>query len=194
MNDTSTKVFIALAKIAEVGFQTCYKNEREPTKTLNEFLRKKSGCYYYNWFCLNFKLTKEDLEKLSAPNISVGEYHKDATIITIQANSFKCSFEIHCVYGLLEKFARLAREEKIMSNAEIKRLTTFTKTFTAETKQKEVKQEVKQETKKPVIIAVNVPKVEQPKQTNNNPYNSDYVAMLAAQLSKLMNNYSSVPF
>ena len=194
MNDTSTKVFMALAKIAEVGFQACYKNENEPTKTLNELLRKKSGCYYFNWFCLNFKLTKEDLEKLSAPNISVGEYHKDATIINIQANSFKCSFEIHCVYGLLEKFARLAREEKIMSNAEIKRLTTFTKTFAAETKQKEVKQEVKQETKKPVIIAVNVQKAEQPKQANNNPYNSDYVAMLAAQLSKLMSNYSSVPF
>ena len=193
MNDTSTKVFIALAKIAEVGFQTCYKNEREPTKTLNELLREKSGCYYFNWFCLNFKLTKEDLEKLSAPNISVGEYHKDATIITIQANSFKCSFEIHCVYGLLEKFARLAREEKIMSNAEIKRMTTFSKTFSAETKQEEVKQEIKQEVKKPVIIAVNVSKVEQPKQTNNNPYNSDYAAMLAAQLSRLM-NYNSVPF
>ena len=193
MNDTSTKVFMALAKIAEAGFQACYKNEREPTKTLNELLRKKSGCYYFNWFCLNFKLTKEDLEKLSDKSISVGEYHKDATIITIQANSFKCSFEIHCVYGLLEKFARLAREEKIMSNAEIKRMTTFTKTFSAETKQEEVKQEIKQEVKQPVVIAVNVPKVEQPKQTNNNPYNSDYVAMLAAQLSKLMNNYS-VPF
>ena len=193
MNDTSTKVFMALAKIAEVGFQTCYKNKNEPTKNLNELLRKKSGCYYYNWFCLNFKLTKEDLEKLSDKSISVGEYHKDATIITIQANSFKCSFEIHCVYGLLEKFARLAREEKIMSNAEIKRMTTFAKTFAAETKQEGVKQEIKQEVKQPVIIAVNVPKVEQPKQTNNNPYNSDYVAMLAAQLSKLMNNYS-VPF
>ena len=193
MNDTSTKVFMALAKIADAGFQACYKNEREPTKTLNELLRKKSGCYYYNWFCLNFKLTKEDLEKLSDKSISVGEYHKDATIITIQANSFKCSFEIHCVYGLLEKFARLAREEKIMSNAEIKRMTTFTKTFAAETKQEEVKQEIKQEVKQPVIIAVNVQKVEQPKQTNNNPYNSDYVAMLAAQLSKLMSNYS-VPF
>lgn len=192
MNDTSTKVFMALAKIADAGFQACYKNEREPTKTLNELLRKKSGCYYFNWFCLNFKLTKEDLEKLSGKSISVGEYHGDATIITIQANSFKCSFEINCVYGLLEKFARLAREEKIMSNAEIKRLTTFTKTFAAETKQ-EAKQEVKQEVKKPVIIAVNVPKAEQPKQTNNNPYNSDYVAMLAAQLSKLMSNYS-VPF
>ena len=193
MNDTSTKVFIALAKIADAGFQACYKNEREPTKTLNELLRKKSGCYYYNWFCLNFKLTKEDLEKLSDKSISVGEYHKDATIITIQANSFKCSFEIHCVYGLLEKFARLAREEKIMSNAEIKRMTTFTKTFAAETKQEEVKQEIKQEVKQPVIIAVNVQKAEQPKQANNNPYNSDYVAMLAAQLSKLMDNYS-VPF
>ena len=192
MNDTSTKVFMALAKIADAGFQACYKNEREPTKTLNELLRKKSGCYYFNWFCLNFKLTKEDLEKLSDKSISVGEYHGDATIITIQANSFKCSFEINCVYGLLEKFARLAREEKIMSNAEIKRLTTFTKTFAAETKQ-EAKQEVKQEVKKPVIIAVNVPKAEQSKQTNNNPYNSDYAAMLAAQLSKLMSNYS-VPF
>ena len=97
------------------------------------------------------------------------------------------------MYGLLEKFARLAREEKIMSNAEIKRMTTFSKTFAAETKQEEVKQEIKQEVKKPVIIAVNVPKVEQPKQTNNNPYNSDYAALLAAQLSRLMNNYS-VPF
>ena len=193
MNDTSTKVFMALAKIADAGFQACYKNEREPTKTLNELLRKKSGCYYFNWFCLNSKLTKEDLEKLSDKSISVGEYYGDATIITIQANSFKCSFEINCVYGLLEKFARLAREEKIMSNAEIKRLTTFTKTFAAETKQEEIKQEVKQEVKKPVIIAVNVPKAEQPKQANNNPYNSNYVAMLAAQLSKLMSNYS-VPF
>ena len=193
MNDTSTKVFMALAKIADVGFQACYKNEREPTKTLNELLRKKSGCYYFNWFCLNFKLTKEDLEKLSDKSISVGEYHKDATIITIQANSFKCSFEIHCVYGLLEKFARLAREEKILKSSEIKARCTFSKTFAAETKNKEVKEEIKQEVKKPVIIAVNVPKAEQPKQTNNNPYNSDYVAMLAAQLSKLMSNYS-VPF
>ena len=194
MNDTSTKVFMALAKIAEVGFQACYKNENEPTKNLNELLRKKSGCYYFNWFCLNSKLTKEDLDKLSAPSISVGEYHGDATIITIRANSFKCSFEIHCVYGLLEKFARLAREEKIMSNAEIKRLTTFTKTFAAETKHEDIKQEIKQETNKPVIIAVNVSKVEQPKQTNNNPYNSDYAAMLAAQLREMMMNYSIVPF
>lgn len=193
MNDTSTKVFMALAKIADAGFQACYKNENEPTKNLNELLRKKSGCYYFNWFCLNSKLTKEDLEKLSDKSISVGEYHGDATIITIQANSFKCSFEIHCVYGLLEKFARLAREEKIISNAEIKRLTTFSKTFAAETEQKEVKQEIRQEVKKPVIIAVNVPKAEQPKQANNNPYNSDYAAMLAAQLSKLLSNYS-VPF
>ena len=193
MNDTSTKVFLALAKIADAGFQACYKNEREPTKTLNELLRKKSGCYYYNWFCLNFNMTKEDLEKLSDKSISVGEYHKDATIITIQANSFKCSFEIHCVYGLLEKFARLAREEKILKSSEIKARCTFSKTFAAETKQEEVKQEIKQEVKQPVIIAVNVPKAEQPKQTNNNPYNSDYAAMLAAQLSKLL-NYSSVPF
>ena len=37
MNDTSTKVFIALAKIADVGFQACYKNEQEPTKLLTNF-------------------------------------------------------------------------------------------------------------------------------------------------------------
>ena len=184
MNDTSTKVFIALAKIAEVGFQTCYKNEREPTKTLNELLRKKSGCYYFNWFCLNSKLTKEDLEKLSDKSISVGEYHKDATIITIQANSFKCSFEIHCVYGLLEKFARLAREEKILKSSEIKARCTFSKIFSSDTKKQD--EEVKQEVKKPVVIAVNVQKPEQPKQTNNNPYNSDYAAMLAAQLREMM--------
>ena len=40
--------------------------------------------------------------------------------------------------------------------------------------------------KEPVIIAVNVTKVEQPKQTSNNPYNSDYAALLAAQLREMM--------
>ena len=193
MNDTSTKVFLALSKIADVVFKACYTIKDEPKKSINELLQKKSRCYYSNWLSLHCKLKKEHLEVIQDPNVSVGEFDNDFTMITIKANSFECSFRLCCVYSLLAKFAKLAREEKVLSNAEIKRLTTFTKTFAAETKQEEVKQEIKQETKKPVIIAVNVPKVEQPKQTNNNPYNSDYAAMLAAQLSKLMSNYS-VPF
>ena len=125
--------------------------------------------------------------------ISAGEFFDGNTEITIKVNSFQCTFGVHNIFGLLVKFARLAREEKILKSSEIKALCTFSKTFAAETKQEEAKQEIKQEVKQPVIIAVNVPKVEQPKQANNNPFNSDYVAMLAAQLSKLMNNYS-VPF
>ena len=188
MNDTSTKVFLALQRIAIGVFADCYINKDQKTITANELLQKKA----HYWVCFD-EVKKETLDRLNDKEISVGEFFEGNTEITIKVNSFQCTFGVHNIFGLLVKFARLAREETIMRNAEIKRMTTFTKTFAAETKQKEVKQEVKQETKKPVIIAVNVPKVEKPKQTNNNPYNSDYVAMLAAQLSKLMNNYS-VPF
>ena len=181
MNDTSTKVFLALQRIAVGVFADCYINKDQKTITANELLQKKA----HYWVCFD-EVKKETLDRLNDKEISVGEFFDGNTEVTIKVNSFQCTFGVHNAFGLLVKFARLAREEKIMSNAEIKRMTTFSKTFSAETKQKEVKQEVKQETKKPVIIAVNVQKPEQPKQTNNNPYNSDYAAMLTAQLREMM--------
>ena len=180
MNDTSTKVFLALQRIAMQVFADCYVNKDQKTITANELLQKKARY----WVCFD-EVKKETLDRLNDKEISVGEFFEGNTEITIKVNSFECTFGVHNVFGLLVKFARLAREERILKSSDIKTRCTFSKTFAAETKQKEVKQ--------PVIIAVNVSKVEQPKQTNNNPYNSDYAAMLAAQLSKLMNNYS-VPF
>ena len=188
MNDTSTKVFLALQKVAMCVFADCYTNKDQKTITANELLQKKA----HYWVCFD-EVKKEALDRLNDKEISVGEFFEGNTEITIKVNSFECTFGVHNVFGLLVRFARLAREEKILKSSEIKARCTFSKTFAAETKNKEVKEEIKQEVKKPVIIAVNVPKVEQPKQTNNNPYNSDYAAMLAAQLSRLMNNYS-VPF
>ena len=188
MNDTSTKVFLALQRIAVGVFADCYVNKYQKIITANELLQKKA----HYWVCFD-EVKKETLDRLNDKEISVGEFFDGNTEITIKVNSFQCSFCVYSVFELLVKFARLAREEKILKSSEIKAHCTFSKTFAAETKQKELKQEVKQEVKQPVIIAVNVPKVEQPKQTNNNPYNSDYAALLAAQLSRLMNNYS-VPF
>ena len=180
MNDTSTKVFTALYGVASVGFTDCYINKQQPTITLNELLQKKA----HYWVCFG-EVKKETLDRLNDKEISVGEFFEGNTEITIKVNSFECTFGVHNIFELLVKFARLAREEKILKSSEIKARCTFSKTFAAETEQQEVKQ--------PVIIAVNVPEAEQPKQTNNNPYNSDYAAMLAAQLSRLL-NYSSVPF
>ena len=188
MNDTSTKVFLALQRVAIGVFADCYINKDQKIITANELLQKKT----HYWACFD-ELKKETLDRLNDKEISVGEFFEGNTEVTIKANSFECSFCVYSVFELLVRFARLAREEKILKSSEIKARCTFSKTFAAETKKEEIKQEVKQEVKKPVIIAVNVPKAEQPKQTNNNPYNSDYAAMLAAQLSKLMNNYS-VPF
>lgn len=187
MNDTSTKVFLALQRIAVGVFDDCYINKDQKIITANELLQKKA----HYWVCFD-EVKKETLDRLNDKEISVGEFFDGNTEINIKVNSFECSFCVYSVFELLVKFARLAREEKILKSSEIKARCTFSKTFVAETNQ-EAKQEIKQEVKQPVIIAVNVPKAEQPKQTNNNPYNSDYAAMLAAQLSKLM-NYSSVPF
>ena len=188
MNDTSTKVFMALQRVAVCVFADCYINKDQKIITANELLQKKA----HYWVCFD-EVKKETLDRLNDKEISVGEFFDGNTEITIKANSFQCSFCVYSVFELLVKFARLAREEKILKSSEVKAHCTFSKTFAAETKKNEVNQEIKQEVKQPVIIAVNVPKVEQPKQTNNNPYNSDYAALLAAQLSKLMSNYS-VPF
>lgn len=180
MNDTSTKVFLALQRIAVGVFADCYINKDQKIITANELLQKKA----HYWVCFD-EVKKETLDRLNDKEISVGEFFEGNTEITIKVNSFQCTFGVHNIFELLVKFARLAREEKILKSSEIKAHYTFSKIFVAETKQEEVKQ--------PVIIAVNVPKAEQPKQTNNNPYNSDYAAMLAVQLNKLMSNYS-VPF
>ena len=180
MNDTSTKVFLALQRIAIGVFADCYINKDQKIITANELLQKKA----HYWVCFD-EVKKETLDRLNDKEISVGEFFEGNTEITIKVNSFECTFGVHNIFELLVKFARLAREEKILKSSEIKARCTFSKTFAAETEQQEVKQ--------PVIIAVNVPEAEQPKQTNNNPYNSDYAAMLAAQLSRLL-NYSSVPF
>ena len=181
MNDTSTKVFLALQRVAMWVFADCYINKDQKTITANELLQKKA----HYWVCFD-EVKKETLDRLNDKEISVGEFFEGNTEITIKVNSFECSFCVYSIFELLVKFARLAREEKILKSSEIKARCTFSKTFAAETEQEEVKQ--------PVIIAVNVPKVEQPKQTNNNPYNSDYAAMLAAQLREMMMSYSSVPF
>lgn len=189
MNDTSTKVFLALSKIADVVFKACYTIKDEPKKNISELLQKKSRCYYTNWLSLHCKLTNEDLDELRGhKNIAVGEFDNDFTMITIKANSFECSFRLCCVYGLLAKFAKLAREEKVLSNAQIKQYCTFEKIFglVEQTKQ----DEPKVEQAKPVVITI---KVEQPKpkpQVTSNPYGGDYAAMLAAQINQLIN----VPF
>ena len=173
MNDTSTKVFLALQRVAMWVFADCYVHKEQMVITADELLKKKAQC----WICFG-DVKKETLDRLNDKEISVGKFFDGDTEITIKANSFECSFCVYSVFELLVKFARLAREEKILKSSEIKTRCTFSKTFAAETNQEEVKQ--------PVIIAVNVQKPEQPKQTNNNPYNSDYAAMLAAQLREMM--------
>ena len=179
MNDTSTKVFLALQRIAVGVFADCYINKDQKIITANELLQKKA----HYWVCFD-EVKKETLDRLNDKEISVGEFFEGNTEITIKVNSFECTFCVYSVFELLVRFARLAREEKILKSSEIKARCTFSKIFSSDTKKQD--EEVKQEVKKPVVIAVNVQKPEQPKQTNNNPYNSDYAAMLAAQLREMM--------
>lgn len=186
MNDTSTKVFLALSKIANVVFKACYTIKEEPKKSISELLQKKSRCYYTNWLSLHCKLKEGHLNEIQDPNISVGEFDNDFTMITIKANSFECSFRLCCVYGLLAKFAKLAREEKVLSNAQIKQYCTFEKIFGLVEQTKQAEPKVGQA--KPVVITI---KVEQPKpQVTSNPYGGDYAAMLAARINQMIN----VPF
>ena len=179
MNDTSTKVFLALQRIAMWVFADCYVHKEQMVITADELLKKKAQC----WICFG-DVKKETLDRLNDKEILVGKFFDGDTEITIKANSFECSFCVYSVFELLVRFARLAREERILKSSEIKAHCTFSKIFSAETKRKG--DDVKQDVKKPVVIAVNVQKAEQPKQTNNNPYNSDYAAMLAAQLREMM--------
>ena len=186
MNDTSTKVFIALGAIAHVVFNTGYNNaEYQQTISVAELNQKKHK-WNISWDNVKTDKLREDAYK----NIGIS-LNEQGDIITIKRDSFECSFEIHLIFELLAKFAKLAREEKSISNAVIKQYTTLTYIGSAVTTISEQESNVEQE--KPVVVTI---KVEQEKQNqaNNNPYNSDYAAMLAEQLSKMMMNYSSVPF
>ena len=186
MNDTSTKVFIALGAIAHIVFNTGYnKAEYQQTISVYELNQKKHECDI-SWDNVKTDKLREDAYK----NIGIS-LNEQGDIITIKRDSFECTFEIHSIFELLAKFARLAREEKSISNAVIKQYTTLTYIGSAATTISKPESNVEQE--KPVVVTVKVEQ-EKPNQANNNPYNSDYAAMLAAQLSKMMMNYSSVPF
>lgn len=186
MKDTSTKVFIALGAIAHIVFNTGYnKAKYQQTISVAELNQKKHECDI-SWDNVKTDKLREDAYK----NIGIS-LNEQGDIITIKRDSFECSFEIHSIFELVAKFARLAREEKSISNAVIKQYTTLTYIGSSATTISKPESNVEQE--KPVVVTIKV-KQEKPKQANNNPYNSDYAALLAAQLNKMMMNYSSVPF
>ena len=168
MNDTSTKVFIALGAIAHVVFNTGYnKAEYQQTISVYELNQKKHECDI-SWDNVKTDKLREDAYK----NIGIS-LNEQGDIITIKRDSFECSFEIHSIFELVAKFARLAREEKSISNAVIKQYATLTYFGSAATTISEPEPNVEQE--KPVVVTINVEQ-EKPKQANNNPYNSDYAA------------------
>ena len=178
MNDTSTKVFTALCGVASAVFADCYINKQQPTITLNELLRKKAQY----WICCS-SVTKERLEALNDSNVKVGEFQYEYTQISIEANQFKCSFHVCDVFRLLAKFAKLAREEKILGNARIREMCKFTKAFV-----KAEQDEPKDGQSKQVVITI---KVEQSDSRQDrviiNPYGGDYAAMLAAKINQVIN-------
>lgn len=181
MNDTSTKVFTALCRVASAVFADCYINKQQPTITLNELLQKKAQY----WICCS-EVTKERLEALNDIDVKVGEFQYDYTQISIEANQFKCSFHVCDVFRLLSKFAKLAREEKILGNARIREMCKFTKAFI---KTEQAKQdEPKDGQSKQVVITI---KVEQSDSRQDrviiNPYGGDYAAMLAAKINQVIN-------
>lgn len=183
MNDTSTKVFLALQRIAVWVFADCYVNRDKPRIALNELFTKKT-----NYWIIDSKIQKETLERLNDNEISVGEFCEENTTITIKVNSFKCSFSVYNVFELLTKFAKLAREEKVLSNAQIKQYCTFEKIFGLVEQTKREEQKVEQA--KPVIVTIEVEQSKQKPQVTSNPYGGDYAALLAAQINQLIN----VPF
>ena len=178
MNDTSTKVFTALCGVASAVFADCYINKQQPTITLNELLQKKA----HYWICCS-EVTKERLEALNDNDVKVGEFQYDYTQISIEANQFKCSFHVCDVFRLLAKFAKLAREEKILGNARIREMCKFTKAFV-----KAEQDEPKDGQSKQVVITI---KVEQSDSRQDrviiNPYGGDYAAMLAAKINQVIN-------
>lgn len=187
MKDTSTKVFTTLCAIARIVFNTGYnKAKYQQTISVYELNQKKHECDI-SWDNVKTDKLREDVYK----NIGGISLNEQGDIITIKRDSFECTFEIHSIFELVAKFARLAREEKSISNAVIKQYTTLNYIGSSATTISKPESNVEQE--KPVVVTIKV-KQEKPKQANNNPYNSDYAALLAAQLNKMMMNYSSVPF
>lgn len=177
MNDTSTKVFTALCRVASAVFADCYINKQQPTITLNELLQKKAQY----WICCS-SVTKERLEALNDIDVKVGEFQYDYTQISIEANQFKCSFHVCDVFHLLAKFAKLAREEKILGNARIRDMCKFTKAFI------KIEQAKQDGQSKQVVITI---KVEQSDSRQDrviiNPYGGDYATILAAKINQVIN-------
>ena len=165
MKDKSTKVFIALGAIAHIVFNTGYnKAEYQKTISVYELHQKKHECDI-SWDNVKTDKLREDAYK----NIGIS-LNEQGDIITIKRDSFECTFEIHSIFELLAKFARLAREEKSISNAVIKQYTTLTYIGSAATTISKPEPKIEQE--KPVVVTIKM-EHEKPKQANNNPYKSD---------------------
>lgn len=177
MNGRSTDTFIAIAQVAKVVFETGYINAKfQPTITASELI-KKANKYSIAWQCVNTDKLRGDIYR----NIGI-QMDDSGEIVIIKRGEFECTFNIHWTFELLVKFARLAREEKTIKNSLIKQYTTFTWANEQEDKPKQ--------DKKPfVAIAVSVKEPEKPRQANESPYNSRYVALLAERLNAIYNQY-----
>ena len=179
MNDTSTKVFISLGAVAHIVFNTGYIMAKyQPTISVSELLQKKHK-WDISWCDVKTDKLREDVYK----NMGIS-LNEQGDIITIKRDSFECSFEIRSTFELLEKFARLAREEKSLSNAVIKKNTTFTYIGSAAIEVSKPEPEVEQA--KPVVIAIKVEQSKQKPRVTSNPYGGDYTALLAAKLNELI--------
>ena len=177
MNERSTNAFIAIAKVAKVVFDTGYIDaEFQPTITASELI-KKTKKLSIAWGRVN----TEELREKFYRNFGI-RVDESGEIITIKQEKFECTFDIHWTFELLVKFARLAREEKAIKNSLIKQYTTFTWT-------NEQEEKPKQENKPFVAIAVSAKEPEKLRQTNENPYNSRYAALLAERLNVICNQY-----
>lgn len=177
MNERSTNAFIAIAKVAKVVFETGYIDaEFQPTITASELI-KKTKKLSIAWGRVN----TEELRETFYRNFGI-RVDESGEVIAIKQENFECTFNIHWTFELLVKFARLAREEKTIKNSLIKQYTTFTWANEQEDKPKQ--------DKKPfVAIAVSVKEPEKPRQANESPYNSRYVALLAERLNAIYNQY-----
>ena len=177
MNERSTNAFIAIAKVAKVVFETGYIDaEFQPTITASELI-KKTKKLSIAWGRVN----TEELRDKFYLNFGI-RVDESGEIVIIKRGEFECTFNIHWTFELLVKFARLAREEKSIKNSLIRQYTTFTWA-------NEQKEKPKQEKKPLVAISVSAKEPEKSRQTNESPYNSRYVALLAERLNAIYNQY-----
>ena len=183
MNERSTNAFIAIAKVAKVVFETGYINAKfQSTITASELI-KKANKYSIAWQRVNTDKLRCDIYR----NIGI-QMDDSGEIVIIKRGEFECTFNIHWTFELLVKFARLAREEKVIKNSLIKQYTTFTWANEQEGKPKQ-EEKPKQDKKPFVAIAVSVKEPKKPRQTNESPYNSRYVTLLAERLNAIYNQY-----